>query len=217
MAPCSIAAALALPLLWRRHRAAATVLAAAFTAVWIAAAVHGGGAPGPPGRLMAPCLPLVAVPLAVGIEGWRGRSSFRWNVMALAAVTVTITITFLADWRRSVNPYRRMFASSATNFARDLPSGPADPTDAVNEVDVDAPGSPATPRWGLEVGRGLILLTALAGWVAVFGRKRLPYGPAPGADVQDRLSACWRSICEVHLAWWGTLLTLSWLLRAVRS
>src|SRR5438128_5254933 len=112
MAPVLAAGLIAVPLLWRRDSATTVRLAAVFASLWISAAVHQGGAAGPPGRLLAPVAILLAAPLAVGLVELRSYLPFRWTVAALALVTVLISLAMLRDFRRVVNPYRGVFASA---------------------------------------------------------------------------------------------------------
>jgi urea transporter len=77
MAPVLIAAALALPISWRQSRRPTLALTAVFAAVWFVAAVHEGGAPGPPARLMAPAIPLLSVPVAIALRTLRPGVAYR--------------------------------------------------------------------------------------------------------------------------------------------
>ncbi len=120
MAPVLAAATLALPRLWRRQRPAVLGLAALFGSLWMVAALHGGGAPGPPARLLAPVLPLFAVPLAVGLVELRGHLPFRWTLATLLLASLAMSGAMLADWRRTVKPFRGAL-SPATDFTADLP------------------------------------------------------------------------------------------------
>jgi hypothetical protein len=190
MAPASIAGVLAIPLLWRRDRRTALVLAAVFAALWFVAAVHEGGAPGPPARLMSPAVPLLAVPLAVGLQEWRRHLPSRWTFAALALITLSMTWSFRTDWLRNTNPYRSLPAEA--NFAPDLPDGPR-----------DLVASPPEARRLHDLLRGLLLGAVLAGWsIVLTGRAQdpsLPTGP----------SSPWPQIRNTHLAWWSTLALLS--------
>jgi hypothetical protein len=196
IAPVTVAGMLALPLLVREQRGVALLLGAAFGSLWLAAAVHDGGAPGPPGRLLAPVACVLAVPLALGLLRLRRSTGYRWTVALLFILGVIVTSTMLRDWRRSVKPYRHMFATSATDFARDLPAGPA------------VPGEIAAPRpRGLEILRGATVLAIVGFWMWICTR---PRASAPEAPL-DR----WPALRNVHLAWWGTLALGSGLLRAL--
>jgi hypothetical protein len=189
MAPVLVAALLALPRLWRRDRTIVIDLGALFAALWIAAATHQGGAPGPPGRLMGPVAALLAAPLAVGLAELRPSLPFRWATAALAVVTLAITVTMLGDWRRAVNPYRGFAAES--RFDLDLPDGPRD----VSHV------SPAVRRaWDL--ARAGILTGVLAFWAWRLNRPR-PQSPR------------WRSIVNLGAGFWGTLALVSSALHAL--
>lgn len=189
MAPITIAGALALPLIWRRDRRTTIALASVFAALWFVAAVHEGGAPGPPARLMSPAAPLLAIPLAIGLEN-RRRLPFRWTAAALALITLSMTWSFRTDWLRTVNPYREIPAEA--NFAPDLPDGPR-----------DLVASPPEARRLPDLLRGLLLATTLAAWSAVLTRRSrdAPSPPSPEAP--------WPPIAKTHLAWWSTVGTLS--------
>lgn len=196
MAPVTIAGVFALPFLAREQREAALVLGAAFGSLWLAAAVHDGGAPGPPGRLMAPVACVWAAPLALGLRRLRASLAYRWTAALFLLLTLLVSFTMLRDWRRSVKPYRHMFATPATDFARDLPAGPP------------IPGEPPMMRpRSHEIGRGSTVLALIAVWTWVFARLR----PSAPEGIEDR----WRAIRNVHLAWWGTLTVGSGLLRAL--
>jgi hypothetical protein len=193
MAPVLVGGVLALPLLWRRRRRVLLPLGLLFASLWVAAAVHGGGAGGPPGRLMAPVATLLAAPLAVGLVELRTRP-YRWTVCGLLLVTLAITTTMLGDWRRTVNPYRRMFAP-ATDFSSDLPDGPP-----------VRPDVPLDARRNRNVAAGAVLTAALALWAHVLTRRpERPPEPDP-----------WPDLVRVHLAWWTTLALLAFVLHALR-
>jgi hypothetical protein len=194
IAPVTVAGVLALPLLAREQRRIALTLAAAFGSLWLAAAVHDGSAPGTPGRLMAPVACVLAVPLALGLLRLGRSLPYRWTVALLAILTAVITLTMLNDWRRVVNPYRRMFTAEI-DFSRDLPPGPPAPDDA-----------PAALRRATEIARGVIPLALVAFWARICLRLR-PTDPQP--------EALWRAIRNVHLAWWSTLAVGSSLLSAL--
>jgi hypothetical protein len=194
IAPVTIAGVLAIPLLAREQRGVALTLAAAFGSLWLAAAIHDGGAPGTPGRLMAPVACVLAVPLALGLLRLERSLEYRWTVALLAILTVLITLTMLSDWRRAVNPYRHMFTPE-TDFSRDLTPGPLVPEDG-----------PAVVRRGLEIAMRSIPLALVGFWAWICTRLR-PTDPQPEAR--------WRAIRNVHLAWWSTLAVGSGLLRAL--
>jgi len=193
MAPILVGGVLALPWLWRRDRRAALSLAALFASLWVAAAVHGGGAAGPPGRLMAPVATLLAAPLAVGLAEMRSRP-YRWSVAGLALITVAISLTMLEDWRRTVNPYRRMF-SPASDFSPDLPDGPP-----------VRPEVPLEARRNRNVAAGAVLASVLGLWGYVLARR-----PERRPDPDP-----WAGIFRVHIAWWTTLAFLAFVLHALR-
>src|SRR6185295_13999989 len=136
----------------REQRRVALTLAAAFASLWLAAAVHDGRAPGPPGRLMAPVACVLAVPLALGLLRLHRSLAYRWTLALLALLTALISFTLWSDWRREMNPYRRMFTAD-TDFTRDLPPGPPGPDDA-----------PAALRRGVEIARGAVPLALVGFW-----------------------------------------------------
>jgi hypothetical protein len=196
MAPILIAGLIALPLLWRRDSATASRLAAVFGSLWVAAAVHSGGAAGPPGRLMAPVALLLAAPLAAGLVELRGSLAFRWSVVGLALVTAAISLAMLRDFRRVVNPYRGVFASADVNFAQDLP-------DAVR------PPEPVSAFWRTARGlvQGCVLAAVIGFWAWRFARSR----PPTEADA----ATAWRQIRDLHVGWWATIASASVLLHAL--
>jgi hypothetical protein len=167
MAPVLAAGLMSLPLAFRRDRRATVALVLAFASLWAAAAVHGGGAPGPPGRLLAPVACVPAALLAVGLARHRHDLRYTWTVAALALVSLTITGAMLRDWRRTVNPYRGVFVQAA-DFSRDLPDG------AWRD---ERPDPARRPR---DLARGLILFAVLGFWARVLSGVRP--GPEPGAD-----------------------------------
>ena len=187
MAPVLLSAALALPRLWRRDRATTLALGALFASLWVVAALHGGGAPGPPARLLAPVLPLLAVPLALSLVELGDYLPFRWAVVGLALASWTLSAAMLQDWRRTVKPFRGVL-TPATDFTADLPGGTA--------------SGAATAASG-----GLLLL------VGVFWARRLSLvqsgGPASVANV-------WRRILALHAAAWATVLVVSGTLHGLR-
>jgi hypothetical protein len=198
MAPVLAAGLMAIPLVWRHARGAALALALPFASVWIAAAVHGGGAPGPPGRLMVPAAALLAVPLALGLDRLRDRLAFPWTAAMLALVTGAISLGMLVEWKRSVNPYRHFARSPETNFALDLPDAPRDPS---------RPRSSHGSATGL--ARGLLLAAAVAFWAWRFDRGRRR--PAADGSAVSR----WRQLRDFHLGSWATLVLLAWSLHAL--
>lgn len=158
MAPLSIAAVLAIRVCWLSDRRSTLELLAIFASLWVAAAVHEGGAPGPPGRLMAPVACVLAAFLALGLVRLAQNLAYLLTLIVLAAVTLAITGSMLDDWRRTVNPYREVFGTPARDFAKDLPDGPGRP---------EAPLETHKSRDRL---RGLSLIAILAGWVTWFER-----------------------------------------------
>jgi hypothetical protein len=196
IAPATLAGVLAFPLLAREQPQIALVLASVFGSLWVAAAVHDGGAPGTPGRLMAPVACVLAVPLALGLLRLGRVLPYRWTAALLALLGLVITFTMLKDWRRAVNPYRQMFTLE-TDFSRDLPPGSPLPDDA-----------PVALRWGTALARGAIPVAIVVFWAWACLRLR-PTAPQPEAR--------WRAIRKVHLAWWGTVAVGSGLLRALGS
>jgi hypothetical protein len=190
MAPVLAAGLMSLPLAWRRDRRAAGVLLVVFASLWAVAAVHEGGAPGPPGRLLAPVACVPAALLAVGLVSAGRDVRFCGTVAALAFVSLGLTAAMLRDWRRTVNPYRGLSARAA-GFSRDLPDGAwRDP----------APDPRRRPR---DLARGLVLLAALGLWARAVSRPR----PAPGPDAAARArrlvvfgAEAWSTVVLVSLA-----------------
>ena len=199
MAPAAIAGALAIVWLFRRDRRYGTALAAVVAAASATAAVHGGGAPGPPGRLMAPVACVFGAALAVGLVSLRRWPPFRWTVFILALAGLSITVTMHADWRRAVSPYRRMFVSPETDFSRLLPG---------------MPGPSRQERLRPDVARGLALIAMAAFWAWRVGRaERDPYRAAddPGAALAER----WSLLRNTHLAFWATVAACTVVLSAL--
>lgn len=189
MAPASIAGALAIVWLFRKDRRPAVALAAVAAAVGAAAAIHGGGAPGPPGRLMAPVACVFGAALAVGLVSMRRWPPFRWTVFILALAGLSITVTMHADWRRAVSPYRRMFTSADTDFSRLIPG---------------MVGPSRENRLRPDIARGLALLAVAAFWAWRVGRAdRAQRGAAdePAATIAAR----WPALRNTHLAFWATI------------
>jgi hypothetical protein len=163
MAPVAAVALLALPVCWREQRRATLSLLLAFSALWLAAAVHEGGAPGPPGRLLAPVATLLAPLLARGLVARRACLPFRWTLGLAALVGASITLAQLGDWRLTVDPYRGLPA--AAELAVVLPDAPA------------APDLPLHARRQRDALRGLVLASVLA--LSALGLDRV--APDPGA------------------------------------
>jgi hypothetical protein len=193
MAPVAIAACLALPLAWRRSRRNVLELGLVFASLWLAAAVHGGGAPGPPARLMAPVAGLLAAPLAVGFVE-RGRYlPFRWSAVALILITGVITWTMLDDWRRPVKPYREMFPSAAVDFSRDLPGGSEEKQSE-------------QARAVRDVGGSVVLALAIGFWAWRLTRH---VTASTARDRPRESTPIWPLARDTHLGWWATLIALS--------
>ena len=92
-----------------------------FGLVWLTSAVHDGASLGSPARLMAPVAFIPALLLAQSLLADEARPRFRAAATWLFLVGLVITAEMSSDWRKNVNPYRGMFANSATNFEPDLP------------------------------------------------------------------------------------------------
>ena len=195
MAPVTLAGALAGVWLFRRDRRTALSLAAVVASVVVAAAVHGGGAPGPPARLMAPVACVFAVALAVGLVSVPSPTSFRATALVLALAGLAITTTMHEDWRRAVSPYRRMFTVPETDFAHLLPG-------------MSGPGREA--RLGTDIARGLALITLLAFWAWRFGRPGTPPDTAARAEATR-----WTAVRNTHLGFWATIAAGTILLSAL--
>jgi hypothetical protein len=188
MAPVLVCGFLAFRLAWRRNPRKALTISVLFASLWFSTAIHEGGAPGPPGRLMGPAACLCAAFLAVGLAERHRLRSFRWTFLALALVTASISLTMLDDWRRSVNPYRGMFAAG-TDFSADLPASPA-------HVD-----KPIGLRRSRDLLRGALLSCAIGFWAWMLGRhpREVSEGPA----------AVWTEIRNLHVGLWLTLVVLA--------
>jgi hypothetical protein len=91
-----------------------------FVVVWLTSAVHDGASLGSPARLMAPVVFVPAFVLARALHH-QAPANFKAGALLLFLVGSQITQTMMSDWRRNVNPYRTMFANSATNFESSLP------------------------------------------------------------------------------------------------
>jgi hypothetical protein len=182
MAPVLIAGALAIGVCWKGDRRTTLELLAVFASLWIAAAVHEGGAPGPPGRLMAPVACVLAAFLAVGLVKLRTNVGYLLTALTLASLTLVITIAMFDDWRRTNNPYREMFSTPERDFAKHLPDGPGR-----REAPYETHKS--RDRW-----RGVVLLAILGAWAIWFARDR-----ETSAQAVERRVAAWA------LGLWGTL------------
>jgi hypothetical protein len=193
MAPVLIAGALALPLLWRRQRGWAGGLVFVFSTLWIAAAAHEGGAPGPPGRLLAPVACILGTSLAVGFSEWRSSLAFRWLAAGLALVSGAIVVNMIGHWRKEVDPYRGMFEAH-TDFSRDLPDGRRNPGEIVGPKKMQR-----------DLLRGIVLAGILGFWSSRF---------RPSIGEPDPWEA-WRRIRNVHAGLWATLGAGAFILHAL--
>jgi hypothetical protein len=190
MAPALVASLLAGGRLWRRDPATARLLLAMAATHWLTVSIHGGGAPGPPGRLMAPVAGLLAAPLAVGMVELRSRLAFRWSVVALVLVGVMTTAAMGREWRRTVKPYRRA-VTDATNIQQDLPAGRGGPTRALGDL----------ARAGLLGG----LIAFWARRLSTDGRPRGPHRPR------------WHEALSYQAAAWGTVVVAAVGLQGITS
>jgi hypothetical protein len=199
MVPVAAVAALGVPWLWRRDRSATVVVGALFASVWAAAALHGGGAPGPPARLLSPAAPLLAVPLSLALSRLRHLLGFRWSLAAAVLVSLAIITTMGSSWRRTVNPYRDL--AGAAEFRKDLPGAHA-----------DARGAAA------DLARAGILLIGVGFWPWRFRPAALaPTASAPsGAEppVRPRATAL-REAVAFQAVGWLTLALVAMALHAV--
>jgi hypothetical protein len=193
MAPVLAAGFLAAPTLFRHERPWAIRLGLVFAALWVAAAVHEGGAPGPPGRLLAPVACVLTIPLALGLRKDASSLEYRWVVGTLGLVTLAIVVNVLGHWRKEVNPYRGMFRAE-TDFARDLPDGRREPGEVTGPV-----------KQTRDVLRGVFLAGVIAFWARRFR-------PSPG---EPGLRETWRRIRNVHVSLWVTVGVTAWTLHAL--
>lgn len=182
IAPLLLAGALAIGVSLSVERRLTLALLSVFGGLWLAAAVHEGGAPGPPGRLMAPVACVLAALLAIGLARRSQSLGYALTTAALAALTLTITFAMFEDWRRTNNPYREMFASPARDFAKDLPDGPGRP-EAPYEL------NKSRDRW-----RGVVLFLVLGFWSWWFA-----HHPVDAALERDLVLRRWVA------AFWATL------------
>ncbi len=114
-APVVVAAAAGLVLLWRSHRAEAT-LAAAVTAIFVLLNCgyflpYGGGSPGP--RFLSPALPFLALGLAPAFARWRIVTS------VLAAVSIAATTAVSLTWAQIWEGYRLVWRDVPNAFSAD--------------------------------------------------------------------------------------------------
>ena len=197
MVPVVTIAALGVPWLWRRDRQATLVLAALFASVWWAAALHGGGAPGPPGRLLSPSAPLFAAPLAVAIRQLRHLLAFRWSLAAAAIVSLAVVAAMGANPRRTVNPYRGL--TGGVDLTRDLPAGRTDPAGAA-----------------LDFSRAGLLLAVVGFWAWRFHRGGgISTPPSPTGGPSRAL--VWQEAVAFQVGAWLTLALSAMLLRALTA
>lgn len=196
MAPAAALALFALPAAWARRRGPALALLALFAALWLPTAAHGGGAPGPPGRLMAPALVLLAPLLAVALPVALERGAFRFTAAGLLAAGLALSLAQRGPWQRMVDPWDGLFASPAEDFARLLPDAPP------------AAGQRARPPApARELLRGGVLAAALLAFTAWLGRR-------PGSTGERgalREAAAWSA------AAWGSVALVSLALRLLRG
>lgn len=186
MAPWLAGGALAALAALRRDSRRAQALLAVVTSVAIAAAAHEGGAPGPPGRLMAPVAPALAGLLAIGFPVLRRSIGFGLTIALFAWVSFSITLGMYDDQRRTVNPYRDVFSDAAHDFARDLPDGPG-----------RRPASLALHK-SRDLARGALLFGGLLFWAWCFGRGGAERAPARAAITW--LVCLW---CSIAATGWG--------------
>jgi hypothetical protein len=118
-APILVLCVMALRVLKRPSRSTVEIWCL-FAAVWLTSAVHDGASLGSPARLMAPVVFVPALFLARALRD-QAPASFKASALLLFVFGCQITSTMSSDWRRNVNPYRTMFANSATNFESSLP------------------------------------------------------------------------------------------------
>jgi hypothetical protein len=134
---------------------------------------------------MVPVACVFAAALAAGLVEMRGWPPFRWTVFLLVVAGLAITVTMREDWRRTVSPYRRMFAWPETDFSRLLPG---------------LPGPTREARRRPDIARGLALLAIVAFWAWRCGRAK-----GANADAEATLAARATALRNTHLAFWATL------------
>ncbi len=187
MVPVAACAALGVPWLWRLDRRTTLALAALFSAVWVTAALHGSGAPGPPGRLLSAAAPLLAVPLAIAVRRLRGRLAFRWSLAAATLVSLAVVTSMAANPRLTINPYRGV--ADAADLRRDLPAGRFDPAGAT-----------------LDLARAGLLLAVIGFWAWRSSRVDDGSGPSsPAAGAPRRALAVWQEAVAFQVGAWITL------------
>lgn len=187
MAPWLAAGALAFVAALRRDTRRAVALVAVVSSLAIAAAVHEGGAPGPPGRLMAPVAPALAALIALALPVLRHSIGFGLTLALFSWISLSITLGMRDDQRRTVNPYRDVFSDAAQDFSRDLPDGPG-----------RRPG-PLALHKARDLGRGALLCGGLLFWAWRFDRAGVRRESAGGAAVLWLLGL-W---CSVAATAWG--------------
>ncbi len=188
-APVCLIAVLGAPRLWSRNRGALSALSIVAASVWLVSSLHGGGAGGPPGRLMAPVAALLVVPLAVSLAQLHAHLPFRWLLIATVLVSLVSVLAMRADWRRAVNPFRGIL-TEATDFTRELPS--------------EGWSAAAAPRTLLQGG---VLLAALAFWTWRFRAAR------PGGD--ETASGAGRQVLVLHAGAWATAVVVALALHSI--
>lgn len=196
MAPAAAAALLAWPAAWARQRQATGTLLLLAAALWLPTGLHGGGAPGPPGRLMAPVLLLLAPILSMALPALIERRAFRFTLAALLLAGLALSVTQWASWRRMVDPWEGLFASRAEDFSRLLPDAPPTPGERLR-----------LPSPGAELLRALVPALALAAWAAWLGRAREALAPRPAL----------RALLAWSAAAWGTVALVTGVLGLLRG
>lgn len=196
MAPAAALAFLALRAAWARGRAPWLALLALFAALWLPTAAHGGGAPGPPARLMAPALVLLVPLLAMALPLVLARNAFRWTAAGLLVAGLALSLAQRGPWQRMADPWDGLFASPAEDFARLLPDAPP------------AAGQRTRPPVpALELLRGAVLAAVLLAWTAWLGRRPGP----PGDRAALREAAAWSA------AAWATVGLVTAILQLLRA
>ena len=142
-APVLVLGGMALSALKRPSRSTVEIWCL-FGVVWLTSAVHDGASLGSPARLMAPVVFVPALFLTLALRG-RAPASFKATTVLLFVFGGQITDTMSSDWRRNVNPYRTMFANSATNFEPSLPGN-----------------SFSDPAYGVDLEKAALILVVLA-------------------------------------------------------
>jgi hypothetical protein len=198
MAPVVAVAALGLPPLWRRDQRGTLALLALLASVWWTAALHGGGAPGPPGRLLSPAVPLFAVPLAVAVRELRGVLAFRWGLTAAVLVSLAVVASMGANPRRTVNPFRGL--TGEADLRRDLPAGRSDPAGAT-----------------VDLMRAGLLLAVVGFWARRFNRMARASPRDSPARAGGGATTEWEEAVAFQVGTWLTLGLTSTALHALTS